>query len=338
MNNPYVKTLEPVWKDLDYVAINEEKLQELIEKLKKGELKTPSWAVPNVHPLIDCKPALWIDFICWINTVNFAFTNFEPPYNKFTIEYPERTFWSGAFAMKASFWRAYNEGSPILSPKDYRGTKYIDPGYMNRISMKEVRKLFQSTDSWHQIPMIRERWKIFHEVGKVLLEKYNGSWGELFIKADFRAFNNGKGIVEQLVTNFPSFWDERMYKGHRLQFNKRAQLLVTMYHGRAINSGGGMPLIKDIEDIGPIADYTVPKALKFLGVLEYSPELEKAIQSHKIFQPGEPEEVENRLAMSYVMKRICDEAGITMDKADFCIWNMGRKSKEPHILVPTTDY
>ncbi len=186
--------------------------------------------------------------------------------------------------------------------------------------------------------MSRERWKIFHEIGKVLLKKYNGSWAKLFIESSWRAFNNGNGIVEQLVANFPSFRDERFYKGHHLKFNKRAQLLVMMYHGRAVNSQGRMPLIKDIEDIGPIADYDVPKALHFLGVLEYAPKFEAAIQNHKVFQSGDPEEVESRLAMSYVMKRICDEVGVNMAQADFYIWHMGRSSNAPHILVPTTDY
>lgn len=327
MDNLYVKTLEPVWENLDSVFVNEENLHDLIEKIKREELKTPAWQVPNVHPPIDCKPALWIDFICWINTINFAFTNFNPPYNKFIIEYPEGTLWLGAFAMQASFMRANGEGIPVF-----------DAEYMSRISLKEVRHIFRPIDSQHQIPMARERWKIFHEVGKVLLDKYDGSWFKLFLDANWEAFNSGQGIVEQLAANFPSFRDERFYKGYHLKFYKRAQLLVMMYHGRAVNSNGRMSLIKDIEDIGPIADYEVPKALEFPGVMGYSPEFKRSIQNHKIFKPGDPEEVENRLAMSYVMKKICDEAGITMDKADFYVWNIGRKSKEPHILVPTTDY
>lgn len=338
MNNPYAKTLEPVWQNLDYVFVNEEKLQELIKKIKKEKLKTPAWAIPNVHPPIDCKLAPWIDYVCWVSTVNFAFTNFASPYNKFTVEYPKGTFWSGSFALGASFMRAYNERSLILNPKDDLATRYIDPEKMSKISLKEVKSLFQAIDSAHQIPLVKERQKIFQEVGEVLLKKYNGSWLNLFLNSGFRAFNNGQGIVERLIADFPSFRDERIYKGYVLKFHKRAQLLVMIYHGRAVNSGGRFPEIRDIENIGPIADYTIPKVLRSLEVIRYAPSMEKAIRNHRIFYPGHPMEVENRLATSYVMKRISDQTGLTMEKIDFYIWSQGQKLSQPHILVKTHNY
>lgn len=335
MNNPYVKTLEPVWGNTDHVRVNEEKLQKLIEGMKqkkeKGELIIPGWNVPNVQPPMDCEPAEWIDYICWINTVNFAFTNFQPPWNKFSVENKDPTGkpWDGAFAMGASFMRAHKEGIRVF-----------DAEYMARISLEDVRHIFRSVDPGHSIPMIRERWKIFHEIGKALLRKYNGTWIKLFLDGNWRAFDRGKGIVERLVADFPSFRDERFYKGHRLVFNKRAQLLVMIYHGRAVNSGARMPEIKDIGDIGPICDYELPKVLEFpdVRVLEYSLLMKAKIENHHIFMPGEPMETENRLSTAYVLKRICDEVGINMAQADYYVWNRGRKSSAPHILVPTTDY
>lgn len=331
MDNLYVKTLEPVWNSTKDVWVNEDKLQELIRQMKEkkegGELKIPAWDIPNVQPPIDCSFSMWLNFICLINTVNFAFTNFKKPWGKFTIEYPKGSPWPGAAAMQASFTRAHNEGIAIF-----------DAWHLVEISLREVKDIFRSVDHNHRIPMIQERWEILREIGKVLIEKYDGSWLNLFEEGDWRAFNNGKGIVEQLVANFSSFRDRRFYRGHPLEFNKRAQLLVMMYHGRAVNSGGRFPLIEDIEDVGPIADYDVPKALHFLGVLEYNRRLKADIENHKVFQPNDSEEVENRLAMSYVMWKICKEVGVTMAQADFYIWNMGRKSGDPHILVPTTDY
>ena len=165
--------------------------------------------------------------------------------------------------------------------------------------------------------MIRERWQIFHEIGNVLLEKYNGSWIKLFLDGNWRAFNGGEVIVERLVADFPSFRDARLYQDRNgalrhLWFNKRAQLLAMMYHGRAVHSLGRMPEIKDIADIGPIADYEVPKAFHFLGILEYSQRLEAAIQNRETIIRDHPWEIESRLAMSYVMKRICDKVGLNM--------------------------
>lgn len=334
MNNPYVKTLEPVWRDTKDVTINEEKLQKLIQDMKQKteNLIIPAWDAPDAQPPMNCKSAEWIDFVCWTNTINFAFTNFKPPYEKFAIEYPVGTIWKGAYAMTASFMRAQKEGLPVFDAK-----------HMSRITLKEVRHIFRPIDKSHQIPMIRERWEIFHEIGEVLFEKYNGSWIKLFLDGNWRAFNGGEGIVERLVADFPSFRDARLYQDRNgvlrhLWFNKRAQLLVMEYHGRAVNSGARMPEIKDIVDIGPIADYEVPKVFHFLGILQYSQKLGVAIQNHETILCGCPWEVENRLAMSYVMQKICDEVGINMAQADYYIWEMGRKSKEPHILVQTKDY
>lgn len=332
INNPYVNTLESVWKNTKNVWINEEKLQELIEGMrkKKKELVIPDWTTPHIHPDPGCEIETWLNYICWINTVNFAFTNFRSPWNKFVIEHPKGNFFSGSAAMAASFMRALREGMPVT-----------DAGYMSKVSLKDTKYIFRPADQKHQIPMLRERWRIFHEVGNILLEKYRGRWLNLFEQGRFRSFDNGKGIVELLVADFPSFRDARLYKDSQgtlrhLWFNKRAQLLVMMYHGRAVLSG--FPLIEDICDIGPIADYGVPKALKFFEVLEYSPLMESAIQNHHIFPAGSQMEIENRLAMSYAMKKICDEVGVSMAQADFYIWEIGRKSSAPHILVPTTDY
>lgn len=326
MENQYLQSLKPVWRDLDHISVDELRLQELIRKMAGEELKTPAWAIEYVHPPLNCDPQLLVAFFSWICTVNFAFTNFRYPFNKFVIEYPRGTEWDGSFALEAAFMRAYNEGIPVFSSE-----------YMSEISLKDVKYIFRSIDNDHQIPLLQARWYIFQEVGRVLLEKYNGSWLDLFEAGGWRAFNNGKGIVERLVADFSSFRDTRYYKGHILEFHKRAQLLVMMYHGRAANSNN-LPVIKDIQDIGPIADYDVPKALASLGVLKYDPKLESAIRSHQIILTVDPFEIENRLAMSYVMAKICDELGINMAQADAYIWFKGKESKEPHILVPTTDY
>lgn len=333
MHNPYIKTLEPVWRNLNNVFINEAKLQKLIgamrKKQEKGELAIPAWAEPNIAPPMDCSLTEWIDFVCWTNTINFAFTNFTPPFGKFSIEYPKGVFWRGALALEASFMRAQKEKFPIFNA-----------WHLKDIFFSDMKHIFRSIDNNHQMPMLMERWKILREVSRVLIERYDGNWLNLFEAADWRAFNAGNGIVEQLVANFPSFKDERAFKGHVLEFHKRAQLLAMVYHGRALHACGEFPPIADIDDIGPICDYEVPKALAFpdVGAIEYSPEMKGMIQRHYIFSPGHPMETENRLATAYVMKRICDESGLNMAQADYYFWEMGRKSKEPHILVPTTDY
>lgn len=327
MNNPYIKTLEPVWLDTDNIQVNKGKLRELIAdmKIKKAnkELVFPAWDIPNVQPPMDCSLKEWIGFVCTVNAVNFAFTNFHPPYNKFTIEYPAGTLQEGAFALEASFMRAHKNKIRIF-----------DAAMLRKVSASSIDEIFYPIDDPYSIPLLWERLMIFHEVGEVLLEKFNGSWLNLFEEGNWRAL----GIVDQLVRNFRSFDDCRRYKGQLLEFHKRAQLLVMEYYGRAFNSGGRFPLIKDIEDIGPICGYELPKALECFGILEYSPEMEVLIESHHIFDPGDMMEIENRLATAYVMKKLCDEVGISMAQADYYIWDMAHRILSPHMLVRTTDY
>jgi len=188
----------------------------------------------------------------------------------------------------------------------------------------------------YKIPLIQERQKILNQNAKILIEKYQGSWKFLFEQGGFLAFNKGQGIVERLVSDFPSFKDQRLYRGQILQFQKRAQLLVMMYYGRAVHSN--FPKIKDINDIGPIANYDVPKALRFFEVLEYDPKLDEIILNHRLVWPQDPKEVEIRVAMSQVMAEICQRLKINMAQADFYIWKMGKDLNLPHLLVPTKDY
>ena len=83
-----------------------------------------------------------------------------------------------------------------------------------------------------------------------------------------RAFNNGKGLVELLVQNFGSAYADAQslrIDGTRyfLSFDKRAQLVAVMLHDRALDSNGILPVVEDIDDVGPIADYELPKGQNF---------------------------------------------------------------------------
>ena len=63
----------------------------------------------------------------------------------------------------------------------------------------------------------------------VLTKKYDGQFSN-FLKLSSKAFNNGKGLVERLVVDFPSFKDLRIYEptNTEVKFYKRAQLLYLL--------------------------------------------------------------------------------------------------------------
>ncbi len=331
--NPFYSSLEIVWKHPSLVVINNQKLEEIAHEIAEQKLKIPNWRMPIFYPQDNQN---FIQFLGIVNSINFAFKDFKTK-RKFKIKdwRPElkQEKWRGAFGMTACLLRAYQEGISIL-----------DANFLKYANSNQVKYIFRSLPGY-SLPMIEQRTRIFNEVGKTLLNKYNGSFYDLFQSADFKAFGP-KGIVTQLITNFPSFNDCTYYYNHCLQFHKRAQLLVMMYHGRALAANQKLPTIKDIHDLGVIADYQIPRALEHLEILQYDPQLKKVIDNQKIIYAGSVAEIELRAMTVLAMKNLLEKINelrtekINICHLDFKLWEMNKKVKmdSPHHLTPTTFY
>ena len=322
--NPFYQSLEIIWRNPKFVFLDEIRLQDVAQEIAKEDLKIPSWRAPVFYPKDDEN---FVQLLGVENSINFAFTDFETK-KKFKIEFKGQE-WTGSFAMAGSLLRAIEEGIPILSAE-----------YLKNIRFRDTIYIFRSVPGY-KMPMLKERTKIFREIGKVLLEKYEGSFWNLFEDAGFRAFGP-YGIVSQLRRNFPSFNDVSEY----LHFHKRSQLMVIVYQGRALDSHGELPLIGDIDDLGAIADYEVPKVLEYLGILEYLPSLKKKILNQEIIEKDSREEQEIRAMTVLAMKILLEEINklrkdqINMCHLDFRIWKMGKDAVNlpQHHLTPTIFY
>lgn len=112
-NNPFIKTLKVIWKNPRYVFVDEEKIKIIAKDLVKENLTAPSWFVPNVLPRQSDER--FIEYLGWVNSVNFAFTNFSPPHYKYAVECPLRTVWNGAFALGAAFMRSFGDSDFCLA-------------------------------------------------------------------------------------------------------------------------------------------------------------------------------------------------------------------------------
>ncbi|PIQ92337.1 MAG: hypothetical protein COV69_02950 [Parcubacteria group bacterium CG11_big_fil_rev_8_21_14_0_20_39_14] len=323
MNNPYLKSLEPIWEAPKFVFVDGERLKEAAKDFAREELKTPNWR-ELVLPKKDDK--VFVDFLGLNSAVNFCFTD---PWTKkkFQTEYKGKLL-SGTFAMSACLMRVLEEGIPIL-----------DYGWLKSASLDDMQSIFRGLTP---MPLLPERLEIFHEVGEVLERKYGGHFYNLFEKARYRAFTAERsGIVDRLIRDFPSFWDVSWHEPSRdfLQFHKRAQLYVLMYQGRALDSKGKLSLIVDAENLGPPADYRIPQALKKLGILRYESSLEKRIMAQKIIQKDSLEEQEIRAQMTYAMVKLCELLNTWIGPVDYKVWSAGAKMKKGvHHLTPTTAY
>jgi hypothetical protein len=323
--NPFLSTLQPIWESPTCVWLNEDVLSKLGNQWERESLSIPAWREP-VFPQEDS--ATFVNFLGVGNSINFAFTDFST-YESFSVVYKAQT-WRGAFGMWACLLRALDDGIDVLNGH-----------FLANLDEKGARDIFRGES---QIPMLCERVGILREVGTTLETRYGGWFSNLFADAGYRAFG-GNGIVDRLVTEFSSFVDESRHlaSGTLLKFHKRAQLLAMMYQGRALASDK-LERLADFEDLGPIADYAVPRALHNVGVLKYSPELQKKIESRTLIVKDSTEEQEIRAQTSHAQFRLLQQvnrggkAQATMLGIDYKVWTLGRGAKEPHHLTVTTAY
>lgn len=327
-NNPFIKSLEVIWKNPKYVFINEDKLEFWAANLAQEKLDIPDWQIKFVLP--KASDERFVEFIGWTTSVNFCFTNFFPPYKKYTIEFPKNKIWTGSMALSAVFMR------------NFGNTDFYLTNFMRNLTFNQARKIFQGI---HPLPLLEERVGILREIGENLSKFFDGKFINLFEEGNWEF----KKIVYLLVEKFPSFRDESFHipSGTFLKFYKRAQLINLIYQGRALNSNRKLPLLKDANDIGPIADYQVPKALHYLGILNYHPKLEKEIQTRMIIPKDSLKEQELRAQMSLAMIKLLEKINkrrkaknqINMIALDYKIWSLGKKCKKlHHHLTPTIAY
>lgn len=329
--NPYVESLKPVWENPQYVFVNDQAIDDLACKLATDDLKAPTWR-EDVFP--ESEENI-LEFFGVANAINFCFTDFKTG-NKFDVEYPTGSgqIKKGSFAMTASLKRALDESVSILDPK-----------FLIDLDRRQVEKIFRCHAT--AIPMLDERIENLRNVGWALSNSAIKSFRQLFELCDYRLFANRHGILEIIPGILQSYLDTAIWKDRYLQFQKRAQLLAAVYQGRALSSNGQLPLLKDVEKIGPIADYQLPRALRFVNVLRFHPILAKMVDSGKIIDERSIMWIEIRAQTVQAMCKLLQKINgllaklarlpISMVELDYPIFIMGRNLPQlhPHPYVYT---
>ena len=129
--------------------------------------------------------------------------------------------------------------------------------------------------------------------------------------------------------------------------------MAILLHGRAteVGSNGILPPVIDIDQVGPIADYELPKALRALGIFRYSDEFAELVDNWKEVVKDSQMEIEIRAATVAVCFKFleCVNAHrehlpyalppINICHLDYWLWKMGKeiKTSRPH-LTRTSAY
>lgn len=264
-----------------------------------------------------------MDFIFLTAAINFAFTDFER-HVTFTTRFAGQER-SDSDAMMACLKRAYDDGVRIL-----------DARYLASVDRSTLGEIFRGNI---EMPMLDERVAIFREIGEAL-----GARGQRFHEFLREGPRSTAAALDRLEEAFPSFRDESPYRGATVRFSKRSQLLLWQLHARFRE--GGYFSLEDPEQLTVFADYIVPVALRVLGIVAYSEELESAIQDRRLLPRHGEQEVEIRASSIWACHLLTNAINglrpvgrqVIPPVVDTRLWTHYHESHWPHHLTVTTAY
>ncbi len=248
------------------------------------------------------------EWLFLLDTVNHCFwPDVGSP--RWTVHYNNEAL-SGYWALAASLKRAMEEGFAI-----HRATTLAD------LNSQTLAHIFRGRG---KIPLFEERLKNLRQAGRVLIDRFKGS----FIHVLEEAGGSATKLVDLLAREFPSFNDTATYGGKQVYFYKRAQLLV--HDLRCTFSGQSWGNFFDLEHLTGFADYKLPQVLRHLAILHYKPKLADLIQNLVQIPAGSTEEVEIRAATVWaveLLRQKLTNQGLRVNSAqlDNWLWYLGQE-------------
>ena len=181
---------------------------------------------------------------------------------------------------------------------------------------------------------------ILQETGTTLLKKFEGDFTNLLKKAN----GDSHKLLRLIVENFPSFEDSSTFKGKRVYFYKRAQLLIADIF-QAFNEYE-FGRLKNINQLTACADYKLPFVLRRLGIFSYSDYLSDKIDNQEPIEKDSEEEIELRANTIWVVELMKQKIKKKIAHADSIhvndhLWLLGQKKlrdDKPYHLTRTTSY
>lgn len=224
---------------------------------------------------------------------------------------------SGYWGLAAALKHAMDRGIPITNA-----------AFLSQMSANELSQILSGQGI---IPLFEERLHNLRETGRILQAQCGGDVVRLIGGAEGSAVR----AVGNIVSSFPSFRDEAIYRGRRVHFWKRAQLVVGDIH--LAFSGKEWGDFFDIDCLTAFADYKLPQVLRELGVISYHRDLSRVVDQMEELAPGSEQEVEIRamtiLAVEEIKKALAMAGeNVTSSELDNWLWHLGQL--EPYRKKP----
>jgi hypothetical protein len=326
IGSPVLDSLRPVIEHSRDVQTHVDKITEVAGWMAYEDLPVPEYALPFGIGAHDVNVA--IDFIMTSDSIDTAFTDFST-HVKFQTEYAGQ-HWSDSDAEFACLKRAMDDGIPVLDGK-----------WMASVTRAELASIFSGNI---EMPMLDEKLEVLHQVGPVLVQKYNGRFSNFIHSCSPKLYDNGNGMVDRLVKEFPRFNDVSQYDGREIKFYKLPQLGTWMLYANLHKSDNFQ--IEDLPAMTAFADYIVPVALRLLGITSYSPALEHAINTYQLIPRDSTQEIEIRAHCLYATALLREEINkirpkdmqIIIPQVDARLWTHYHTTFWPHHLTRTIMY
>jgi hypothetical protein len=302
-----VESSRRVAEESVHVTIHPPALAPLVSQLASGILRVPPW--DSRYHFVDGGPDT-VAYLLVLDSLNFCFW---APRGKspWTIRY-DREQLSGYYALAGALTRGLESGAPLL-----------DAPYLAEMSLSDLKTIFQGEG---ELQLLEERLRVLQELGKVLRDRYGGKAHRMVESASGSAV----GLTRLLAEELPSFRDAGQYRGRKVFFYKRAQILAADLHGAF--SGESWGRFRDLDQLTAFADYKLPQVLRHLGILRYSPALAEQVDRHELILAGSPEEIEIRANTICAVERIrqelhSDRVKLAPFELDRILWNMGQEDR-----------
>jgi len=313
-----LKTTAYVVKHARFVRINRVAIERAADALTEKRAEPPAW---NYEYHFFDGTEHTVNYLFLLDALNFCFWG-KP---KWGILYKGKRL-DGYWALAAALKRAAEEEPHILGLR-----------LLSRLTRQELAKFLRGRGT---IPLFEKRWRNVRELGTILRDQW-GSSAATFV-ADAR--RDAPRLAQMIAGNFASFNDIAIYRGRKVRFFKRAQILVCDLWGAF--GGKQWGAFDNIETLTAFADYKLPQVLRAWGIVQYAPSLARKVDTQIELTARSAAEVEIRAATLWAVEFLRDALAargrnLWSIQVDWILWEASQARLEgmkPYHRVRTIYY
>jgi hypothetical protein len=295
-----------------HVHISDESIDSYCEKIIPNILKNKDWIEKSPFDLSLLDEKNKTHLLVAFNSLSFSY--WDTPY--WQVTHNNTTHTRGTWSLIESLLRAEEEGINILNPTIQANLTKSDLAHILRGNIT--------------IPLLDERLNIINQVGKIIVTKYDKDFRNMISN-----INTAPELLNEIITNIPSFKDEAKYDGQIISFYKRAQALV--------ESLAPIFNLSHLDELTALADYILPRKLEEEGILKYDSDLSNKIRNQELIPAKSTYEIEIRANTIWAVEKLkhkLHSKNIILNSKEIndYLWITGNDCKTNHHRTRTTSY